>query len=230
MGEEPTEQPAPPRIDVELVDDQALFADTMAWALTRRGFNLVAVVNSGAAALSAAREHRPHLVILDVGLPDMSGLEVGRTILRELPGVKVVALTGLDSWATLQEAMGIGFHGYISKNTPVSRFADMLRGVLSGDVVVSRIPPGELPPRPSQDEQQALLLASQLTLRERDVLALLGTGAQTEEIAARLHISANTVRTHVQSILLKLNLHSRLEAIAFGYKYKLIPPPEDRSA
>jgi DNA-binding NarL/FixJ family response regulator len=230
MSDDPGEQAAPSQIDVVLADDQGLFADTVAWALTRRGLNVVAVVKTGAAALAAVREYRPHLVILDIGLPDMSGLQVGRTIRQEFPNVKVLALTGLESRPTVRQAIEIGFHGFISKNTPMSRFADLINVVLGGEFVMSKLSAKVSLAGLSEDEQQAALLASQLTVREREVLALLGSGAYTREIAARLHISNNTVRSHVQSILMKLNLHSRLEAIAFGFKYGLIRSDQNRSA
>jgi two-component system nitrate/nitrite response regulator NarL len=143
----------------------------------------------------------------------------GRRILEEHPEAKVVALTALLSPATVREAVRLGFHGYITKDTPVSRFASSLRAVLDGQVVFPRRLASALG-RPRDDGFD--LLAAQLTARELEVLGLMAEGLSGTDIARKLGISTNTVRTHIQSILTKLQVHSRLEAVAFALRRGLV--------
>ena len=203
-----------------IIDDHVLFAEAIKPALASEGVEVVGVATSGAAGLRAVAEHRPEIVLVDLGLPDQSGLSVGRTIAAEHPEVKVVALTALDDPKAVREALRAGFHGYVTKDTSASRFVQAVRSTLVGQVVYPR----RLAMRPARtaEEETARLLASQLTKREREVLALLAAGATGREIAARLSISTNTVRTHVQSILTKLQVHSRLEAAVFAMKHRLL--------
>jgi two-component system, NarL family, nitrate/nitrite response regulator NarL len=128
-------------------------------------------------------------------------------------------LTALEERLIAQEALQIGFRGYLTKSAPVAQFVNSVLAVLDGQLVV----PHRLGPAgdAAQDEDTELLVA-QLTARERQVLALLVRGASGAEIASELGISRNTVRTHVQSILTKLQVHSRLEAATFAVRHRFI--------
>ncbi len=203
-----------------IIDDHVLFAEAIKPALASSGVEVVGVATTGAEGLRAVAELRPELVLVDLGLPDQSGLSVGRAIAAEHPEVKVLALTALEDPRAVREAIRVGFHGYLTKDTPVARFVQAVHAALGGQVVMPR----RLAMRQarSAEEETARLLASQLTAREREVLALLAAGATGREIAARLSISRNTVRTHVQSILTKLQVHSRLEAAVFATKHRLL--------
>jgi len=203
-----------------IIDDHLLFAEAIKPALAAEGVEVLGVATSGAEGLRAVAEHRPDLVLVDLGLPDQSGLSVGRAIAAEHPETKVVALTALEDPRAVRDAVRAGFHGYVTKDTSTSRFVQAVRSALAGQVVYPR----RLAMRGARtaEEETARLLASQLTSREREVLALLARGATGREIAARLAISPNTVRTHVQSILTKLQVHSRLEAAVFAMKHRLV--------
>jgi len=182
--------------------------------------------STGEEGLGTALREEPDVVLMDIGLPDRSGLAVGRDIIEKLPDVRVVALTALGDATAVRESLRAGFHAYITKDTSVSEFLSSLRAVLEGQVVITR----KLAPSVggAHDEQQrsAHLLTSQLTPREREVLSLLVDGATGSEIAKRLSISANTVRTHIQGILTKLQVHSRLEAAAFAVRNGLVDVPQ----
>jgi NarL family two-component system response regulator LiaR len=181
------------------------------------GMVVAGICASAADGLAAAREHRPDMVLLDLGLPDRPGLELGRDILEELPETKVVALTALEDEKSVQDALKIGFHGYLTKQTEAERFRNALRSIRDGQLVFPQRQVGRNRERTSDQ-----LLSEQLTTREVEVLQLLAEGATSAEIAERLLISPNTVRTHVQGILSKLQVHSRLEAAAFAVRHDLV--------
>jgi two-component system, NarL family, nitrate/nitrite response regulator NarL len=163
------------------------------------------------------------VILLDLGLPDRSGLAVGREILESWPEAKLMVLTALDDPKAVEEASRAGFRGYLTKDTPVSRFVSSIEAIVAGqEVFPHRF--AQATRRPGSNDSVWLLI-SQLTPREREVLGLLVEGADGRTIAARLGISRNTVRTHVQSILTKLQVHSRLEAATLAVRHRVVPVP-----
>jgi len=203
-----------------IVDDHLLFAEAIGQTLSSMGMALVDIATSASQGLHAVREQRPDLVLVDVGLPDQDGISLGRAILDEAPDTKVVALTALEDDATMQDALRSGFAGYLTKNSEPAKFRRALESVSDGQVVfqhrVGRAGTS------GEGATQAELLARQLTPREIEVLQLLAEGAASREIAERLAVTPNTVRTHVQGILTKLQVHSRLEAAAFAVRHDLV--------
>jgi two-component system nitrate/nitrite response regulator NarL len=198
-----------------------LFAEAMQVTLREMGWDVVAVATTAEGAHAGVREHRPEVVLLDIGLPDESGLVVGRRILDEHPETKVIALTALEETQTVKEALRAGFSGYLNKDTRADRLGHAMRAVVDGQVVMpQRFGRSVLVGR--NRESEANWLASQLTARELEVLALLAEGASSRRIADELAVSPNTVRTHVHGILSKLQVHSRLEAAAFAVRHDLV--------
>ena len=210
---------------VLIVDDHALFAEAVQAALVDHGLD-VSVAHDGEAALTRSNApDPPDLVLMDVGLPGETGLEVGRKILERHPETQVVVLTALHDPAAADEALRSGFSGYLTKETNLSRLMNAIRVIVDGGVVVQdELVSTRVRKLPCDDPDAAMLLA-QLTSREVEVLELLSAGCASEDIATALHISRNTVRTHVQGILAKLGVHSRLEAAAFASKHGLFGPP-----
>jgi DNA-binding NarL/FixJ family response regulator len=186
--------------------------------------DVVDVVTTAQAAVEAVEAAKPELILIDVGLPDRSGIEAGAQILRDHPDIKVVALTALSEPGAVREAIAAGFSGYLTKDTQAEAFVHALQGVMDGQIVVpqrlgrSAVTANGL----SGSGGNEGLLARQLTVRELEVLELLAQGAASSEIARRLGVSPNTVRTHVQGILTKLQVHSRLEAAAFAVRHQLV--------
>jgi DNA-binding NarL/FixJ family response regulator len=182
------------------------------------GLEVLPVVTRAGDAIEAARRQDPELVLMDIGLPDRSGIALGEDILEERPQTKVVALTALDDATLVREALRVGFAGYITKDTRSDMLVRLLRGVLDGQVVVAANA-GRAAGNNGSSDAQALY--SQLTRREMEVLRLLVDGASSPAIARTLAVSPNTVRTHVQGILAKLQVHSRLEAAAFAVRHNM---------
>jgi two-component system, NarL family, nitrate/nitrite response regulator NarL len=163
------------------------------------------------------------VILMDLGLPDQSGLVAGSAILEAWPQAKILALTAMNDRALADEALRLGFRGYLTKDTPVAQFANAIRSVADGQQVLPHRLAAATPT--SREDSHAAFLASQLTQREREVLELLVQGADGRAVARHLGISQNTVRTHVQSILTKLQVHSRLEAATFAVRHKIVPVP-----
>jgi DNA-binding NarL/FixJ family response regulator len=186
------------------------------------------LATSARQAIDTARRERPNLVLLDLGLPDMGGIEAGKKILEDLPEAKLIAVTALNDSRPAREAIRAGFQGYLTKDTPLAQFVGAIRTIIDGQVVMPRaLAPGAAGAQ-SPEERAAALLVAQLTPREREVLGLLAEGVNSKTICARLGVSSNTVRTHVQNILTKLQVHSRLEAATFGVRLGVVRLPGDQ--
>lgn len=190
--------------------------------LEELGMTVVGIATTAQEAQAAVRTQEPELVLLDIGLPDQSGILVGEAIVRERPETKVVALTAMEDPHVLREALRVGFSGYLTKATEAEKFGRALHSVLDGQVVVPRHLRGGAFGANQEGHSETSLMVQQLTSRELEVLSLLAEGATSQQIAARLHVSPNTVRTHVQGILSKLQVHSRLEAVAFAVRHGVV--------
>jgi len=184
--------------------------------LAREGLTGAAVATTAREAMTAVGQHRPDLVLVATGLPDRDGLDLGRDLVERHPGTRLVAMTGSSDPSLVDAAVRAGFHGFVAKDVPAAHFVRVIRSVLDGEVV--------FPPRrrattaPRRGDPFA-----ELTSRELEVLSLLAEGLRTDAVAERLSVSGHTVRSHVQNILTKLGLHSRLEAATFAARHGLAP-------
>ena len=210
---------------VLIVEDQVLFAEAVQVALRSQGIDVVGIASSGEEGLQLLPTTDPDVVLLDIGLPDRSGIAIGREMLERCPNVKVLALTALRDGRAAREALRAGFSGYLTKDTDIDRLLRAIQAAVAGEVTI----PKHLARQAAGGQGDAVsLMVSQLTEREREVLALLAEGADSATIASTCKISLNTVRTHVQSILAKLNVHSRLGAAAFAVQHGLVSPGDHR--
>jgi two-component system, NarL family, nitrate/nitrite response regulator NarL len=210
-------------VRILIADDHILFAEAIKLPLEGLGMRVVDIVSSGADAVASVERSRPDLILMDIDLPDGSGLAAGRAILELWPDARIIALTALDDEFAVGEALRIGFRGYASKDISVSQFVNWVRMVLDGHLVF----PQPRPPVRSgvSGRDEVALLSGNLSRREGEVLTLLVKGADGATMASRLGISRNTVRTHVQNILTKLQVHSRLEAATFAVQHRLVEVP-----
>jgi two-component system, NarL family, nitrate/nitrite response regulator NarL len=190
--------------------------------------DVLQIETSAERGVEAVRRERPEMVFVDIGLPDDSGLAVGKRILDELPETKVVALTAVSDPQVVREALRLGFDGYVTKDAQIEQFRTSIKTIVEGQVVVPRRAAGPVAGARTPEERHAALLAEQLTVREREILELLADGLDGVDISKRLSVSKNTVRTHIQNILSKLQVHSRLEAAAFAVRHGLVDRPSLR--
>jgi DNA-binding NarL/FixJ family response regulator len=205
-------------IQVLLADEQGLFREAVRIVLTAQpDVDVVAEAGDEEAALKAVAEFEPDVALVSMALGGYNGLSTARSISESLPDCRVVMLAPRADTATLVDAFEAGASGYLSKQSPIAELVDAIRAVHVQGILV---PQGSLPGlirslvgrRRDRDETAARY--GKLTAREREVLSLLITGADNEAIGQELLISPQTARTHVQNILTKLRVHSRLEAAA----------------
>lgn len=208
-----------------IVDDAELFREALKAAFSQEGFEVVAVAADAMAGIDLAREHEPDLVMLDLLMPGMSGLEVVGTIQKASPRSRVVLLTTSESAEDLLAAVKAGASGYLTKDTPLPRLASAMQDVLDGGAAISPAMGGKLfsAMRDLLRHNGARpIRRSELTGREVEILGLVGEGKTSKEIADELFISENTVRNHVRNILDKLGMKSRFEAVNWAYREGLI--------
>jgi DNA-binding NarL/FixJ family response regulator len=220
---------APAPIRVVVVDDQELVRSGFCVILDAAdGITVVGEAGNGEAAVAAVAAHRPDVVLMDIRMPGMDGLEATRLITRDSsPAPKVVMLTTFDLDDYVYEALRAGASGFLLKDSPRHDLIAAIRAAAAGDALLApsvtrrlieafaRRPP-EATPSPSQ-------LAS-LTARERDVLLLLARGRSNAEIAVALFVSEATVKTHVGNVLAKLGLRDRVQAVILAYETGLVVP------
>lgn len=209
-------------IGILILRGHRLHAEALAWALGQRGARAIWVTRDADEALEIAEREGPDVVLVDLDRHHLSGLRVGKTIRRTIPGAKVLAITGIGDRGGARAAMGADFHGSLDKDTPIFDFAEAVSAALAGHPVWTSLSHG--PPRPmSLRRRPVAALEASLSPREREILTLLVHGMVSRDIARRLSIAPNTLRSHVQNILTKLGVHSRLEAAALAVEYGLVP-------
>lgn len=219
---EPRDHVGSQDMSVLIVDDHRLFADALRLLLEVNGVRVVGIATKAPDALALLRATRPGLVLVDLELADADGVQLGLRILSERPATKMVGLSGTDSPNMIREVIQAGFHAYLTKDVPGVQLINSIRAALAGQVTIPHRLASAAAGARSPIQRETDLIIGHLTRREAEVLALLVEGAHTQEIAAHLSLSANTVRTHIQSILGKLGVHSRLEAATFAVRHGLV--------
>ena len=210
---------------VIIVDDAPLFTAGMSAALENAGFEIVGTAESALAGVQVASEQQPDLVVLDVLMPGISGLEVVDKLLTTAPNTRVVLLTASESEEDLLKAIKAGAVGYIVKTTPLSQLVSAMQDVVGGGAVVSPAMGMKLFETVAQMLRHRDVIVGRkpaLTGREVEVLQAVAQGRTSREIGEMLYISENTVKNHVRNILDKLGLHSRGEAVMYALREELI--------
>ncbi|QKE82649.1 response regulator transcription factor [Arthrobacter sp. NEB 688] len=206
-----------------LVDDHQMFAELLAESLTASGFEVVGICATLDAGLSAAAETGPDVVILDHRVPPGAGASMVTTFRRTAPAARILMLTASEERSVLWEAMDAGSDGFVTKRQSVGTVIAAVHAVLEGQTPVSPDMVGALVGR------RAAVPGGDLSGRETEILQLLGAGWSNRDIATRLQISPNTVRNHVQHIFVKLDAHSKLEAVAVASRLGLLHSDRSRT-
>jgi DNA-binding NarL/FixJ family response regulator len=200
-----------------IVDDHPLTRDALAALLQQSGFTVAGQAADGETAVERAAELAPDLILLDLSLPGMNGLEALPRLRAAAPAAEVVVLTASGTEENLLGAIRGGAAGYLLKSEPPERIVEFLRGVARGEAALSGAIARRLldTVRETGGRETGVpdSIAAELTAREVEILLLLDDRLETDEIAKRLFISEHTVRSHVKSVLRKLGVSSRREAV-----------------
>ncbi|MFI0349794.1 response regulator [Actinomadura sp. 9N407] len=203
-----------------VVDDHPMWRDSVARDLAEAGHEVVATAGEGRAAVRIAAAVRPQVAVVDLQLPDISGVEVTRHLVAADPPVRVLVLSASGEQQDVLDAVKAGATGYLLKSAGREEFLDAVRRTADGDAVftpgLAGLVLGEYrrlaaAPRPDDD-------APRLTERETEVLRLVAKGLTYKQIAERLVLSHRTVQNHVQNTLGKLQLHNRVELVRYAIK------------
>ena len=208
-----------------VVDDVPLFRAGLVSALRDAGYDVLGEADNAEGAVAQAESLQPDVVLLDVLMPGMSGLEVVEKIAAVAPSCHVILLTGSESEEDMLVALKAGARGYVVKDTPFPKLVDSIAAVSEGGAALSPVMAGKLFDVCKQLlRHQELLQARKPTLtgREIEVLQLVAGGMTSREIGEALYISENTVKNHIRNILDKLGLHSRNEAVLYAVRENLI--------
>jgi DNA-binding NarL/FixJ family response regulator len=227
-GDAPAPIPEPTgAIRVVIVDDHALFRRGLDRVLADEpDIEVVGEAADGVEAVARVRDLTPDVVIMDVRMPRATGIEAARTVRSVVPETKVIILTVSDLEEDLYEAVKAGVSGYLLKEVAIAEVADAVRAVAAGHSLVSPSMASKLFTEfnvladRAEDRQRAL--SPRLTERELEVLKLVAKGLSNREIGGELFIAENTVKNHVRNVLEKLQLHSRMEAVVYAMREKLL--------
>ena len=216
-----------------LVDDHILFREGLrALLLDHDNLEVIGEAGDGLEALEKARELMPDLILMDIAMPGVDGVEATRRIKAEMPHIKIVMLTVSDSDEDLFQAIKSGAQGYLLKNLEPDDLFEMLDGISRAEAPIS----GKMAARileefslQAQQQRLAAITRNGLTAREIEVLKMVAKGATNKEIASALFIAENTVRNHLKNILAKLHLKNRIQAAVYAARKGLISDTSSQS-
>ena len=216
-------------IKVLIADDHKLFRQGLI-GLMRTREDLVEVVGeaaTGVEAIQLAEQMRPNIILMDIYMPEMDGLQAAKEIRARFPEIAIVMLTSSERDGHLYEAVQLGVAGYLLKSLDANELFDLLTGVAKGEPAMTRAMAGRLLKAVANrlaDENKG---EQALTERELFVLRLVASGAGNMEIAQKLTISVNTVKSHLKNILEKLQLENRTQAATYALKHGLVSSREN---
>lgn len=215
-------------IRVLLVDDHQLLTGSLAQILDREPDIEVCGVASTVAEAKALAHDPMDVVLMDYKLPDGTGADATRAIKLRWPNARVVMLTALSDDETILESIQAGADGYLTKDRVVDDVVSAVRDANAGETLLPRSVIVGIAQRvaAARDRPTDRQTVEPLTPRELEVLRALTEGLSTPEICDQLFIAPNTLRTHVQNIMGKLRVHSKLEAVAFALRHRLVEPPK----
>ncbi|WP_320042870.1 response regulator transcription factor [uncultured Desulfobacter sp.] len=212
------------KINIILADDHHLIREGLRLLLDReKDFSVLAEADDGRAALSAVKKFKPDLVIMDVSMPELNGMEATRKIISEAPGTKIMALSMYSDKRFVEGMFQAGVSGYILKNCIAKELVSAIRLVAKGQVYISpeiagTIVDGYLSRVVPENDMNRRTSRKTLTDREREILQLISEGQNTKEIAEKLHVSSKTVDAHRRNIMTKIGVQSIAELTKFAIR------------
>ena len=206
-----------------VVDDHALFRDGMVSLLKAGGMQVVGEAKNGEEAVIEATRLKPDVILMDIDMPIMNGIDATRKITSAMPEVRVVMLTVSQEDHKLVDALRAGAKGYLLKSLNSDEFIKLLRGLEKGEPPIPSSVTIRLMNYVAQQTVSNEALNESLTEREIELLGCLGLGLPNKLIADRLGVSDNTVKYHIKNILQKLNINNRAEAAAYAVRHNLTP-------
>jgi DNA-binding NarL/FixJ family response regulator len=209
---------------VMLVDDHDLFRTGLRNLLEEQGVHIVAEASEGAAALSLVRELAPDVVVMDLNMPGMNGIDATREIARVAPLTRVVVLTISDQDADVLDAILAGACGYLLKDSSIQDLMAGIRAASVGEALISPHIAAKVLQRirATGTEIDTSAPGPELSDRENEVLRLIANGKDNAEIAQELHISPKTVKNHISNILMKLQIENRIQAAVYAVRRGLV--------
>ncbi|WP_247538336.1 response regulator [Ralstonia pseudosolanacearum] len=212
-------------IRILLIDDHTLFRSGIRLLLQRQpDFEVVDEAADGLEGIKLAKRHRPDVILLDLNMPGLSGLETLQLLAQDLPDTAVVMLTVSEEADELKAALRDGARGYLVKNIEADTLVAGVRRAAAGEPVISESMTAKLVAHfraPEKAAPAAAVSADRLTPRERDIVRGLARGESNKEIARALDVAESTVKIHVQNILKKLNLASRVQVAVYAVEHGL---------
>jgi two-component system, NarL family, nitrate/nitrite response regulator NarL len=214
-------------IRVLLVDDHQLLTDSLARLLAAEPDIEIVGIGASVADAKQLAQRRMDVVLMDYRLPDGTGADATRAIKARWPSARVVMLTAVQDDETVLESIQAGADGYLTKDRAVDDVVATVRSARAGETLLPRSVILGIAQRVAgaRDRHAERAPIEPLTARELEVLQALAEGMTTPDICAKLFISRNTLRTHVQNIMMKLHVHSKLEAVTVGLRHRIIDPP-----
>ena len=224
-----------PEPRVLIADDQELVRAGFRMILTARGITVIGEAADGAEALAQARRLQPDVVLMDIRMPNIDGLQATWQILHQLPDCRVIMLTTFDLDRYVYEALAAGASGFLLKDVTPAHLAAAVRLVGTGDALLSPSITRRLVERFASGDHDHRAPAihrdlTGLTPRELEVLTLMGRGLSNPELAVTLTLSEATVKTHVARIFAKLSLRDRAQAVVLAYETGLVTPGADTAS
>ena len=224
-------------VRVLIADDQALVRAGFRMILEAQDdIEVVGEAGDGGEAVALSRSERPDVVLMDVRMPNVDGIEATRTITAELPGVRVLVLTTFDLDEYVYDALLAGASGFLLKDVGRDDLVAGVRVVAAGDALLAPSVTRRLladftrgRAQGTQDEQRDAVVAesvASLTAREQDTLGLLARGLSNAAIASEMVVSEHTVKTHVGNVFMKLGLRDRVHAVIFAYEHGIVRPSD----
>ncbi len=220
--QQPTQSSSP--IRVIIADDHPMVREGLASMLTAKGIDIVGEASTGREAIELVKSVKPSVVLMDVRMPDLDGLEACRLLHRDQPDLPVIIVTTYENPAYMAKAVSAGAAGYILKGTTRDELLQAVRAVSEGGMLwdrglmqqVVRKTVQDLPTTQPQEDEQ---LVEPLTAREREILALIAQGMNNREIAEALSVTVSTVKTHIEHILAKLQATDRVQAAVWAVRH-----------